>query len=201
MTPLSNPRWTLPARVGFRFLFAYLIFFFFPFPAGLVNPEWLGGLFDNFWSAVVPWLADNLLHVQVSSSAIDGSGDTTYHYVCVLCMLLFALLATVIWSVIDCRRDDYAVLHSWTRIWLRYVLALCMLTYGCVKVLMIQFESPGHGRLIQPIGQFSPMALLWTFMGISASYTCFTGLTEVLGGLLLFFAGPRPWVPWSSSGS
>jgi hypothetical protein len=29
------PKWTLPQCVGFRFIYSYLILFFFPFPAGL----------------------------------------------------------------------------------------------------------------------------------------------------------------------
>jgi len=54
---------------------------------------------------------------------------------------------------------------------------------------MVQFEPPGYGRLTQPLGQYSPMALLWTFMGYSPLYTSFTGSAEVIGGVLLFFRG------------
>jgi uncharacterized membrane protein YphA (DoxX/SURF4 family) len=183
----AKPRkWTLAERIGFRFLFAYLLLFFFPFPSGLVNPAWLGGLFDNFWERVVPWFSNTFLHIGVAH-VNNGSGDTTYDYLRILCMVLLAIMATVIWSILDRRRDNYRTLHSWARIWLRYALALCMLTFGAVKILMIQFESPGYGRLIQPLGQLSPMALLWVFMGFSKSYTCFTGVMEVIGGLLLFF--------------
>src|SRR5204863_6312660 len=37
----------------------------------------------------------------------------------------------------------------------------------------------------QTFGEASPMGLLWTFMGSSTSYTVFSGLAEVIGGLLL----------------
>src|SRR5262249_15206059 len=33
----------------------------------------------------------------------------------------------------------------------------------------------------------SPMGLLWTFMGFSKPYTVFAGLSETIGGVLLFF--------------
>jgi hypothetical protein len=165
----------------------YLFLFFFPFPTGLVNPSWLGGLFDSLWARAVPWASDNFFHVPIPDSNNGGSGDTTFDYLRILCMLLLSVMATLIWSVVDRRRTDYGALHSWARIWLRYALALCMLTFGSVKVLMVQFESPGYGRLIQPLGEMSPMSLLWTFMGFSASYSSFTGVTEVLAGMLLFF--------------
>ena len=187
MNEAKPQKWTLAERVGFRFLFTYLVLFFFPFPSGLVNPGWLGGIFNKFWEKLVPWVSDSFLHIRIPDSNNGGSGDTTYDYLRILCMLGLSILATVIWSLLDRHRGDYRTLHSWARIWLRYALALCMLTFGAVKVLMVQFESPGYGRLVQPLGQFSPMAFLWTFMGFSTLYTCFTGVTEVIGGMFLLF--------------
>jgi hypothetical protein len=189
MGPLSEPassRWTIGQRIGFRFLLAYLLLFFFPFPSGLVNPYWLGRLFNPLWGWLVPWVA-GVLGITLPPSTQGGSGDSTFAYLRVLTMLILAALMTGLWSVLDRRRGDYRTLHSWTCIWLRYVLALCMLTYGSVKVFMVQFEPPGYGRLIQPLGEFSPMAFLWIFMGYSPMYTSFTGAAEVLGGALLFF--------------
>jgi hypothetical protein len=40
--------------------------------------------------------------------------------------------------------------------------------------------------MLQPFGDASPMGLLWTFMGASRSYNFFTGMGEMLGGVLLF---------------
>lgn len=182
----NSQKWTLTERIGFRFLFVYLILYFFPFPSGLVNPYWLGGIFDGFWEKLVPWFSRTFLNIQVTRTD-NGSGDTTYDYLRILCMLLLSIFVTVIWSILDRRRSDYHTLHSWARIWLRYALALSMLTFGVVKVLMVQFEPPGYGRLIQRVGDLSPMAFLWVFMGFSTLYTTFTGVTEVIGGILLFF--------------
>ncbi|KAB8333659.1 hypothetical protein SD80_012035 [Scytonema tolypothrichoides VB-61278] len=39
--------------------------------------------------------------------------------------------------------------------------------------------------MVQPLGELSPMGLLWAFMGYSEPYTVFTGLVELAGGLLL----------------
>jgi len=177
-------RWSLGQRIAFRFGFSYLLLFFFPFPGGLVNPPWLGGVFDRFWGWLVPVLA-SLLGVRLPDSD-GGSADSTFCQLTVVAMLLVAALATIVWSIADRRRGEYRALFGWSRIWMRYVLAVCMLTYGASKVLMVQFEPPGYGRLIEPVGQLSPMALLWTFMGSSTLYTSFSGIIEVLGGLLLF---------------
>jgi len=59
--------------------------------------------------------------------------------------------------------------------------------YGFAKVIKTQFPAPSVMRLTQPYGESSPMGLAWTFMGYSKAYNVFTGLGEVIGGLLLFF--------------
>lgn len=183
----NEPRpWNLAARVAYRFLFCYLVLFFFPFPSGLVNPGWLGSLFDPFWSRAVPWFASTFLGKEVSYNP-NGSGDTSFDFARLVLLVVIATVVTLVWSVLDRRRTDYSTLNSWSRVWLRYALLLCMLTFGAVKVVMLQFEAPGTGRLVQPLGEFSPMALLWTFMGSSPMYSSFTGVTEVLAALLLLF--------------
>jgi hypothetical protein len=92
-----------------------------------------------------------------------------------------------VWSLVDQARRDHRTLHEVLRIGLRYVLALTMLSYGLAKVLKSQFPEPSPGRLVQPVGEMSPMGLLWTFMGYSTPYTVFAGLAEVVGGVLLFW--------------
>jgi hypothetical protein len=178
-------KWPLTARVGFRFLFSYLALFAFPFPQGLVNPYWLGNFLAPFWARAVPWFS-HLLGVHAIARN-NGSGDTLFDYMRILLMVAISAAAAVIWSLLDRRRPNYRALYAISRVWLRYALALCMLTYGTVKVVMVQFEPPGTGRLMQPLGELSPMALLWVFMGFSTSYTSFTGLAEVLSGILLLF--------------
>ena len=45
----------------------------------------------------------------------------------------------------------------------------------------------GPDRLAEPLGNYSPFALMWTFMGYSKPYTIFAGVGEVIGGVLLLF--------------
>jgi hypothetical protein len=60
-----------------------------------------------------------------------------------------------------------------------------MIIYGAMKVIKVQFYGPTLDRLYQPFGDASPMGLLWTFMAASEGYNVFTGLGEILGGVLL----------------
>ena len=181
----ATAEWSFAKRFGFRFLFCYAVLYFFPLPSGLADPDWASGLLDRPWQKLVSWVADHLFHIHLSTFT-NGSGDTTYDYLRVLCMAVIALAASVIWTAISRRREE-RTLHAWARIWLRYALALAMLTYGISKVIKLQFPTPSFTRLTQTYGDSSPMGLLWTFMGFSTGYTFFAGAGEVLGGLLLFF--------------
>ncbi len=70
--------------------------------------------------------------------------------------------------------------------YIRYSLAIVMLSYGMAKVFPGQFGAPTLDRLLEPYGHSSPMGLLWTFMGYSRPYAFFTGLVECFAGVLLF---------------
>jgi hypothetical protein len=60
-----------------------------------------------------------------------------------------------------------------------------MIVYGLSKVIPMQMPAPRLFTLQQPVGDLTPMRLLWTFMGASPAYESFTGLAELLGGVLL----------------
>jgi uncharacterized membrane protein YphA (DoxX/SURF4 family) len=105
--------------------------------------------------------------------------------VLLFCYLILALAATAVWTLLDSRRANYARLHDWLRVYVRFALAAAMILYGAYKVIPEQFGTPFPSTLVQPIGESSPMGLLWTFMGASIPYVIFAGAAEMLGGLLL----------------
>src|SRR6185312_8973978 len=82
-------------------------------------------------------------------------------------------------------RENYAKLHKWFRLFIRFGLAGQLILYGMVKVIPIQMSYPSLTRLLQPFGTFSPMGMLWASMGLVPAYEIFAGCTEVAGGLLL----------------
>ena len=58
---------------------------------------------------------------------------------------------------------------------MRYTLAFTLFSYGFSKVFPLQFPFPALSRFIEPFGDFSPMGVLWQFMGSSPAYTMFAG--------------------------
>ena len=54
-----------------------------------------------------------------------------------------------------------------------------------MKIFKLQFPSASLTHLLDPLGDFSPMGLAWTYMGFSKGFNVFVGFLELLGGLLL----------------
>jgi hypothetical protein len=184
--------WSLPQRIFFRFVCSYLVLYI-PSKAGLplifdLPPgSWLAEALYTGWYKLVPWVAIHMFHL--SGKDFDAhSGDTALDYIQTLLLLIFAAVAAGIWSLADHQRKDYRWLHSWLRVLVRYSLAATMLEYGFSKVFHVQFGSGlDFLALTQPYGDFSPMGVLWRFMGASWGYTFFGGVCEVVGAILLLF--------------
>ncbi|PSM31246.1 hypothetical protein [Haliangium sp. UPWRP_2] len=157
------------ARILFRFGFSYfgLYIFFTQMLGGLVLLP-VGELPD--FGALPP--LRNLIsaaakHVFRVRAALvvtgSGSGDKIYDWIQALCLLLIALAATVIWTVIDCRRrrdrepDPYVAVRSWFRLLVRFAVGSTMISYGMVKAIPLQMPAPQLVRLLEPYGNFSPM--------------------------------------------
>lgn len=194
--PAIIPGWSLAKRIGFRFVGCYLMLYNLPM-LGHVNllevipgVEWLSQKYISAWHIIVPWVAIHVFHLSGPVTvypAVNGSGDTTLDYVEDLCLVAAAVLATLVWSLIDFKRTDYRRLHFYLRVYVRYALSFTLFGYGFAKVFPTQFVFPAFSRLIEPLGEFSPMGLLWNFMGYSTAYIIFSGLAEVTGATLLLF--------------
>ena len=180
--------WPRALLFAFRFAFVYLILYNLPFPLGaLPHTDSLAEKYRLLWHMVVPWVAKHVLHLgHEITSFSNGSGDTTYDYVLVLCFLGLALAAAVLWSFLDRSHSNYQRLHQWLRLYVRLSVGLAMLSYGAAKIFQQQFAQPNLYQLLESHGESSPMGLLWIFMGSSPGYRLFTGSVEMLGGLLLF---------------
>jgi hypothetical protein len=166
-------QWPLLKKVVFRFLFVYLVLYCVQVP-----PAWL-------WNRLVPRVGEFFGLIAVAR--FNGSGDTAYHYVQVFCFVLIAACTALVWSFADYKRPHYHRLSLGLRVLVRLSLGMTLIGYGAVKVIPTQFPPLALHRLVQPFGDASPMGLLWTFMSASAPYTIFSGVAEMLSGILLFF--------------
>lgn len=182
--PASAP-WSFAQRALFRFGFAFLVLYTLPLPFSYIG---LWSVAQAWWApfrALVPWVSEHVLHTGPITNFTNGSGDTLYDWLRTLCTLVISVAAAGVWTALDRQRLEYRRLHQGLRVYLRYSLASAMVSYGAAKLFGTQFPQTPE-RLFEPLGEFSPMGLLWTFMGYSPPYSAFTGAAEIVGGLLLF---------------
>jgi len=140
--------WSPAARIAFRFTLIYfglyclctqIITSLVPLPnVDVPDPS-------AFWPVrpLVMWTARHVFHVTRDVVYTgSGSGDKTFDWVLVFCLLVLSILATCIWSALDRRRLDYVAMHKWFRVFLRICLAGQMMAYGLSKAVPLQMPFP-----------------------------------------------------------
>jgi hypothetical protein len=190
-SPVPVEHWSIALRIAFRFCVAYFTLF-------VMSNQMLGGLIQipkvdipelsAFWPfrPITFWTASHVFRIKhelVYNNS--GSGDKTFDWVLAFCLLVIAAVITLVWWILDRRRPNYVTFHKWFRLGLRFVLVSEMFLYGLAKAIPLQMPFPNLTRLLEPYGNFSPMAVLWSSIGASTSYEIFAGCAETLGGLLL----------------
>ena len=186
--PVSG--WSPLLRVAFRFTFVYIgLFCLATQIAGslLLTPTASFRGFGTLWPmrSITFWVAEHVF--AVTDPLVYGrfSGETLFHWVQTFWILIIAIVATVVWSALERRRENYVALHKWFRFGIRLALAASMFEYGMTKVIPTQFPRPSLTGLVTPVGNLSLSGLLWTSIGASPAYEIFTGCAELLAGVLL----------------
>ena len=186
-------RWGPLRASGFRFIFVFFTLIVFPFPLNVLpGISTLIEPYDSLWGWMIAWVGPNLLGLtEPITQSYSGSGDKLYDWLWYFVALGLTVIATLIWTALDWKRPNYAVLKRWFLMFLTYYLAYFMFVYGIIKLFYMQFIPLNLEQLHESYGQSSPMRLLWTFMGSSHSYTVFAGASETLAGVLLFIRKTR----------
>ena len=185
----ATVEWSTAKRIGFRFVFSYFVLYLFPFPLGVIPGSWNPA---RFWNQLDQWMSlwteTHLFGLAKPVPIVPtGSGDTMAQWASQVNWILLALGATIVWSLLDRRRREYARLAQWFQVYVRFGLASIMFGYGFAKIVPTQMQRPTLERLVEPWGEFSPMGVLWSFMGFSTVYQIFTGIGEALGSVLILF--------------
>ena len=176
-------RWSLVTRIAFRFVFSYFTLYSV-LPRLIYRNDFLGEMYSGFWDAVVAW--GNEAFVHLPDQLVFESYSAAHGWIQILGYLALAGAATVVWSVLDRRRGEHALLHPWFRFLMRYLLAGSMIRYGAIKVIPSQMIAPPPLSVIQQrIGDIFPNHLLWWTVGAAPSFETATGLAELMGGVLL----------------
>jgi uncharacterized membrane protein YphA (DoxX/SURF4 family) len=146
-----------------RLILSYLVVYNVPFPLG-----------------VLPVGID-------FTPTFTGSSDTTEAYLKLIALLAIAAATATIWHAWKHGAPVSARTKDVVMVGVRYALGSALVSYGCDKLIPNQMPPPGPDRLLMPIGEASPMGLLWTFMGASPAYEMFSGFGEIVAGVLLFW--------------
>ncbi len=194
--PAQEPqttRWNTSKRIAFRFCFLYfgLYCFYTQISTGLISiPNMEIGDPSAYWPMrrIVFWIAAHLFHAKLPLVyTASGSGDKTFDWVMTFFLLVSCAVATVVWSALDRRRENYVTLYKWFRLFMRFALASQMIGYGIDKVVPLQMPYPYLTRLLEPFGNFSPMGVLWQSVGAAPAFESYVGCAETLAGVLLIF--------------
>jgi hypothetical protein len=186
----DGPAWNSAQRVGFRFAFCYFVLYgfeslFSALPFVSVVTRW----YDALIRTTAIWSGTHILRLTAAQLPVipTGSGDGMVAWMENLLYIVVAVVACAVWTITDRKRTEYRKLNEWLNIYVRFTLAFVLFGYGFAKIIPNQFPYPTLEKLSEPLGEFSPMGLLWTFMGYSPAYNFFTGMGEALGGLLVCF--------------
>lgn len=155
---------------------------------------WTSFYLDLAWRHLVLWMERAVLGMPVLSSIRQsGSGDTEFLWMRTGCEVAVAVAAALVWGCFDRRKRWDSIVFQILRVCVRFGLAAALLNYGFAKLVPPeQFSAPMAEKLIEPVGQLSPMGMLWTFMGASRAYTVFSGVMEVTAGFLLLWRRTTP---------
>jgi uncharacterized membrane protein YphA (DoxX/SURF4 family) len=188
-----DTNWNAATGVGLRFSVVYLTLF-------ALCTQISGSLLPNLsftyrglgerWPLrdLTVWIAGHVFGLTAGQGSVEADvsgGEPVLFWVQAGWILLVAVLAAAIWSVLDRRRKHDVALHKWFRLFLRFALAAQLFEYGMTKVIPNQFPPPSLTTLVTPVGDLSLSALLWTSIGAAPAYQIFTGCVELLGGVLV----------------
>ncbi|GAB2549709.1 DoxX family protein [Nocardia heshunensis] len=185
--------WSPIGRILFRFGFLYFGLFCVCYPQMLIDfagplQHWLPADWPRLWMnpslPVVKWVGHTVFGAEVELHS-TGSGDQQVFWVLLFCLLVIAAVGTVLWTLLDRGRTEYHRLSGWFLLFIRVCLAGQMLGYGFAKAIPTQMPEPALTTLLTPYGDFAPMGVLWTQVGVSPVYESLLGTAEILGGLLL----------------
>lgn len=185
--------WHPVSRFGFRFLFVFWLLYIAPWTWVSQIPFFgdVLGFLSQWHFQALQFLTEKAKDLVGIETVVDrrgnGSGDTVDNWVSYAVVLSISLIINIVWSFVDRRRKDYAVLYRYLRVLLRYKLAITLFIYGLIKLFPLQMPFPSLSQLVTPFGDYSMMRLSWLFIGASPAYQVISGVLEVLAGILLLF--------------
>jgi hypothetical protein len=179
--------WSLLQKAVFRFFFLYFLLRIAPW-TWLDEVPGVGYITQYYYAAaewVVDFFNDHWFHIAKTTIVNNGSGDTSRNWEELYTVLSLSVIISLVWGVLDRKRRSYEQAAYWLRTVVRYAIIINCFIYGIDKIFVLQMPFPLQSQLATPLGDFLPMRFSWLFIGYSAPYEIFSGLMEILAGLLL----------------
>ncbi|RDI43646.1 DoxX family protein [Nocardia mexicana] len=193
-TPVAQDNWHPATRIAFRFCTVYfglfcLLVVYIPFALLGLLGRWVRGYsgpwFFTVTDPVTGWAGRTFFGIDAVLHEDSGAGDQTAMWVLAFVILVVAVVATAVWTLVD-HRASHPRLLAWFTLFLRVCLGGQMLSFGFAKLIPTQMPGPTLAQLLQPYGDLSPASVLWLQVGSSYPYEMALGAVEVVAGLLLF---------------
>jgi hypothetical protein len=189
LEPPAVPVWPQWQRISFRFFSVYFLLRVAPWNWFRAIPGAPFVLRD--YGIAIDWVVRaanaRVFHVRQTLVPMNGSGDTSWAWAELWLYFSVAAVACLVWTMLDRKRTQYARLAFWLRTIVRYYIATAALSYGIIKLFLLQMPFPALSQLATPLGDLLPMRLSWLFIGYSAPYQFFSGAMETTAGLLLLY--------------
>ncbi|PFW98491.1 hypothetical protein CJ469_06173 [Nocardia farcinica] len=191
--PAGRARWNPITRIAFRFCFLYFgLFCLLTPPFVFVLTGLLGrrlGYDAQFWhirklQPLLNWVGRSLFGADVQLYP-TGVGDQAIFWVLLFCILVAAVAGVAVWSVVDRHRSDHRTMAGWYLLGIRIMLAGQLLSFGFAKAIPTQMPEPSLTTLLTKYGDLTPMAVLWSQVGVSRPYEMLLGAAEITAAILL----------------
>lgn len=172
---------------GIRWLFLFTLIFVVPYEL-----EWYQRLTESrsfFWYlSSIAGYRPNLIDIQSESGRWGIAGYASWGIAALL-----AISGALIWTLVArwLPKANYDTIYYWTKVLIRYRIAIGIIAFGFLKVYPMQMPFPGVSNLSTDFGDYNTYKIYWQHIGISTWYQILLGWVEVLAGVLLFF---RPTV-------
>ena len=101
-------QWNIFQKIGFRFIFVYFGLHIFPFIIAYIPySNYVTTFYTDARKSLIVWVGEHILNVGKITIFPAGSGDTTYNYVEIFTFFMIAVIACIIWSILDRKRANY----------------------------------------------------------------------------------------------
>jgi hypothetical protein len=179
----QNPEWTPWQRIFFRIGFLFIAQLLLPLQRGWYQHLASVRSLKAFYS-LSGGLGLRYLTLK-SESGRWGIGSFVSWGIALLVAIVGAAIWT--WFARNSSRKEYNALYYWTRLLVRYWVALSILHFGYLKVWPRQMPFPSISNLHTLLGETATYRLYWASVGFVTWYQVVLGVLEVTAGSLLFF--------------